>query len=143
MFRFRLQRILDYRRQRVEHLEHETLQRQHALQQEEGRLAALYAESQRQQGLLAALARLRGDELQQWQRYYRLLEHRLGQQHLVVQGAQHALRAKQQELIVARQEQQMLETMADKAHQRYRQMLARHEQQLLDDLAITRARYEH
>jgi flagellar export protein FliJ len=143
MFRFRLQRVLDYRRLRVEHLENDAQQMAHHLQQEEARLAEFQAASQHQQEHLATLSMVCGEDLQMWHRYYRELAGQIAQQQLVVQEAVQALSAKQQELVTARQEEKVLEGMAEKAQQRYHLTLARHEQQLLDEIAIARSRYDY
>jgi flagellar export protein FliJ len=143
MFRFRLQRVLDYRRLRIEHLEDDAQQMSQRLQQEEARLAEFQAASQQQQEHLATLAVVRGEALQMRRRYYQELAVQTAQQQLVVQEAVQALRAKQQELVTARQEEKVLEGMAEKAQQRYHLTLARHEQQLLDEIAIARSRYDY
>jgi flagellar export protein FliJ len=142
MSRFRLQRVLDYRRLRAERLENEAQQICHCLRQEEARLAALQAENRQQQEQLTALPVVRGEDLQMWRRYYRELAGQIARQQLAVQEAVQALSAKQQELVTARQEQKMLEDMAEKAQQRYYLSLARQEQQLLDENAIARSRYD-
>ena len=143
MFRFRLQRVLDYRHRRVEQLENVAQQLLHRLQQETARLQALQAESRQQQEYLAGAAVVRGEDLHMWRRYYQGLEGRIAQQQEVVQKAAQALAAKQQELVTARQEEKMLANMADKAQQRYLCTLARHEQQLLDEIAIARSCHGH
>jgi flagellar export protein FliJ len=85
------------------------------------------------------MATVRGEDLHMWRRYYQGLEERLAQQQGVVREAAQVLTTRQQELITARQAEKMLAGMADKAQQRYLCTLARHEQQLLDEIAIARA----
>jgi len=143
MFRFRLQRLLDYRQHRVEQFENVVQQLQHRLQQEVARLQALQAESHQQQAYLAGMATIRGEDLHMWRRYYHGLEEHITRQQGVVEEATQVLTAKQQELVTARQEEKMLADMADKAQQRYLCTLARQEQQLLDEIAIARACHGH
>jgi flagellar export protein FliJ len=143
MFHFRLQRVLDYRGLRVERLEDDVQQLHRRLQHEEACLQALQAESVRQQEHLAALYVVRGEDLQMWRRNYQSLVEHIARQQSTVQEAAQALSAKQQELITARQEQKMLENMAEKAQQRYLRTLATHEQQLLDEIAIARSHHGH
>jgi flagellar export protein FliJ len=141
--RFRLQRVLEFRRWCVTRLEHDLQTLASRLRQEESRLAELQHERQGQQEYVLTLPALRGDDLQMWRRYDRQLEEHISQQQGVVQEAAQALRVKQQELVSARQEEKMLADLEEKARQRHRLTLARHEQQLLDEIAITRARYGH
>jgi flagellar export protein FliJ len=143
MFRFRLERVLAYRRLQTERLEQELLQSVSRLQQEEATLEGLRTSCRQQQEALAASEgqRLSGEALQMWHRHYRVLEARVQTQQVVVTEAAEALAVKQQEVITARQKKKMLENLADTARQRYTMQMARHEQQRLDDIAITRVHH--
>jgi flagellar export protein FliJ len=143
MFQFRLQRVLDYRRLRVEHLEEETRQRQRTLQHAESLLETLQLESQRQQELLSASQgeALVGEQLRMWRRYYQELNTRITAQQSIVMDAAKALGEKRQELIEARQAQKMLEKLAERAHKSYVLTLRQREQGLLDEIASARSRY--
>jgi len=142
--RFRLHRVLDYRRQREENCAHTLCQVQLLLQQEETRLAALQTEARAQEEHLENVrgAALTPAELQSWQRYHQVLAQRIvAQQDVVAQAAQVVIEQRQQ-LLVARQETKAIEKLRDKAKQRYLRELTSREQQLLDELALTRSRHE-
>jgi flagellar export protein FliJ len=143
MFRFRLERVLAYRRLQMERLEQELLQSVNRLQQEEATLEGLHMSCRQQQEALAASEgqRLSGETLQMWHRHYRALETRVQRQQVVVAEAAQALAVKQQEVITARQKKKMLENLADTARQRYTMQMARHEQQRLDEIAIMRLQH--
>ena len=144
MDRFRLQRVLDYRRQCEENCEHTLYQVQLLLQQEETRLAALQTEARAQEEHLENVrgAALTPAELQSWQRYHQVLARRIAvQQDVVVQAAQVVLEQRQQ-LLVARQETKVIEKLRDKAQRRALLEHTRREQQLLDELALMRSRHE-
>jgi flagellar export protein FliJ len=140
MFRFRLERVLAYRRSQLETLEQELRKNVHTLQQEEAVLEDLHTSCRQQQEALAASEgqRLSGETLQMWHRHYRALEARVQMQQAVVGEAAQALAAKRQEVIAARQKKKMLEKLADIARQRHAMQMARDEQQRLDEIATTR-----
>ena len=81
-------------------------------------------------------------ELQSRQRYHRVLAQQLAAQQEVVAQAAQAVAAQRQQLLVARQETKAIEKLHDKAKQRYLLELSSREQQLLDELALTRSRHE-
>jgi flagellar protein FliJ len=142
--RFRLQRVLDYRRQHEENCEHTLRQVQLLLQQEETRLEALQTEARDQEEHLENVqgATLAPAELQNWQRYHQVLAQWIAvQQDIVAQAAQ-VVSEHRQQLLVARQETKAIEKLRDKAKQRYLHALTSREQQLLDELALTRSRHE-
>ena len=115
-----------------------------SLQQEETRLAALQTEARAQEEHLENVrgAALTPAELQSWQRYHQVLAQWIAvQQDVVAQAAQVVLEQRQQ-LLVARQETKAIENLHDKAKQRYLRELTSREQQLLDELALTRSRHE-
>ena len=144
MERFRLQRVLDYRRRREEACEHALRQVQFLHQQEEARLAALQAEAQAQAEHLedSRGAALSPTELQLWQRYHEVLAQRIATQQEVVAQAAQVVAEHRQQLLVARQETKIIEKLRDKARQRAVLELTRREQRLLDELALTRSRHE-
>jgi len=142
--RFRLHRVLDYRRQREENCAHTLYQVQLLLQQEETRLETLQTEARAQEEHLENVrgAALTPAELQSWQRYHQVLAQWIAvQQDVVAQAAQVVIEQRQQ-LLVARQETKAIEKLHDKAEQRYLRELTIREQQLLDELALTRSRHE-
>ena len=144
MDRFRLHRVLDYRRQREENCAHTLYQVQLLLQQEETRLETLQTEARAQEEHLENVrgAALTPAELQSWQRYHQVLAQWIAvQQDVVAQAAQVVIEQRQQ-LLVARQETKAIENLHDKAKQRYLREITSREQQLLDELALTRSRHE-
>jgi flagellar export protein FliJ len=143
MYRFRLARVLDYRRLRQERLERDLYQRRHQLQQEEIRLTALQDNCRQieQQLSTSQGATLCADDVLRWRCYYQLLEHRIATQKDIVAAAVKALAGTRQDLLLARQEKKVLEKLGDKAYQQYIQEHTHREQQRLDELAITRSRY--
>ena len=72
MFRFRLERVLAYRRLQMETLEQALFQSVKTLQQEETALEGLHTSCRQQQEALAASEgqRLSGETLQMWHRHY-------------------------------------------------------------------------
>lgn len=142
MYRFRLQRVLEYRQRREEERTDLLRQAQLLHQQETAQLAALQAEVQAQEEQLAGAQEVTLAELQSWQRYHQVLAQRLAAQQRLVEQAAHIVREQRQQLLAARQETRMVETLRDQARQRYVLERAGREQQWLDDLALTRARHE-
>ena len=145
MFRFRLERVLAYRRLQMETLEQALFQSVKTLQQEETALEGLHTSCRQQQEALAASEgqRLSGETLQMWHRHYGALAARLQTQQAVVVEATQALAVKQQEVIAARQKKKMLEKLADTARQRHTMQMARYERQRLDEIALTRLPHGH
>jgi flagellar export protein FliJ len=143
MFRFRLARVLAYRRLQVDTLEQELRQCVTTLQHEETALAEFQATCRQQQAELVASEgrQLAGTTLQIWRQHYRTLEAQVATQQAVVLQATQALAVKRREVIAARQKHKTLEKMADTAQQRYSVKVARYEQQLLDDIAQTRSHH--
>jgi flagellar export protein FliJ len=140
MFRFRLERVLTYRRLQVEALEQEMRASVNKVQHEETILQALQTSCRQQQEELADSEgqRLSGEALRMWRRHYRSLEAQMQRQQAVVLEVTQELAAKRQEVIAARQKKKMLEKLADTTRQRHTIKMARSEQQLLDDIANTR-----
>jgi flagellar export protein FliJ len=145
MFRFRLERVLAYRRLQLETLEQALLQNVKTLQQAETALEGLHTACRQQQEALAASEgqRLSGETLQMWHRHYGALAVRLQMQQAVVVEATQALAVKQQEVIAARQKKKMLEKLADTARQRHTMQMAQYERQRLDEIALTRLPHEY
>jgi flagellar export protein FliJ len=141
MWRFRLERVLAYRRLQVDTLEQELRQRSQQLQHEETALTELQTACRQQQADLVACEgqQLAGATLRMWREHYRTLETQRELQHATVLETAQALAVKQQEVVAARQKKKMLEKMADTARQRYSLKVARYEQQRLDDSATTRS----
>jgi flagellar export protein FliJ len=140
MFRFRLERVLAYRRLQVEALEQEMRDSVNKVQHEETILQGLQTSCRQQQEELVGSEgqRLSGEALRMWHLHYRRLEAQMQRQQAVVLEVTQALAAKRQEVIAARQKKKMLEKIADTARQRHAIKVARSEQQLLDDIANTR-----
>ena len=144
MSQFRLQRVLSYRCQREEACEHALRQVQLLHQQAVAQLEVLQMEAQTQaERLEKARGRvLSPAELQSWQRYHQVLTQRIAaQQDAVAQAAQVVVEQRQQ-LLVARQETKVIEKLRDRVQRRALLELVRREQQLFDELALTRSRHE-
>ena len=141
---FRLQRVLDYRRQHEEKCEHTLRQVQLLHKEEAARLEALQTEAQAQEERLekARGLALAPAELQGWQRYHQVLTQRIAAQQDVVAQAAQVVEEQRQQLLVARQETKAIEKLRDKVQRRALLELTRREQQLLDELALTRSRHE-
>lgn len=144
MWRFRLQRVIEYRRRHEEECEHSLHQVQLLHQQEATRLEALQAEAQAQEEHLeqARGTALSPAELQSWQRYHQGLAQRIAAQQGVVAQAAQVVIEQHRQLLVARQETKVIEKLRDKAQRRSLLELTRREQQWLDELALTRSRHE-
>jgi len=144
MFRFRLERVLHYRRRREEQLEQECHRLQATLQREEEYLETLQAACREQQEQLDASqgAALLGEDLQRWHHYYQTLDQQVMTQKALLLKAMEALAAKRQELLGAWQEKMMLEKLGEKAREYYLREHSRRDQKLVDEIALTRLRYE-
>jgi flagellar export protein FliJ len=141
---FRLQRVLSYRRQHEEECEHALRQVQLLHQQAVARLEVLQTEAQTQEERLegARGRALSPAALQGWQRSHEVLTQRIAaQQDVVAQAAQGVVEQRQQ-LLVARQETKVIEKLRDRVQRRALLELTRREQQLFDELALTRSRHE-
>lgn len=145
MYRFRLQRVLDYRRRRVERLTRELQLLQGQLQQEESRLESLRGEGRACQEQLDATQGtvLRREELHMMHLVHRNLLQQMEAQEATTAQIEAAMTATRQALIVAQQEEKTMEKLREKQERRYVLEQARHEQSLFDSIAITRSRYEH
>ena len=144
MARFRLQRVLGYRRQHEEECACTLYQVRLLHRQEAARLEALQTEAQAQGERLekARGLALSPAQLQSWQRYHRVLTQRIAAQQDVVTQAAQAVAEQRQQLLVARQETKVIEKLRDKVQRRALLALRRREQHLFDELALMRSRHE-
>ena len=142
MERFRLQRVLGYRRQCEEACEHALRQVQLLHQQETAQLEALQAEAQAEHLEQARGLSLSPAELQNGQRYHQVLSQRIAAQQDVVARAAEVVAEQRQQLLVARQQTKVIEKLRDRAQRRALLENLRREQQLFDELALTRFRHE-
>jgi flagellar export protein FliJ len=136
--------VLSYRRQHEEECAHALRQVQLLHQQAVARLEVLQTEAQTQEERLegARGRALSPAALQGWQRYHEVLTQRIAaQQDVVAQAAQGVVEQRQQ-LLVARQETKVIEKLRDRVQRRALLELTRREQQLFDELALTRSRHE-
>lgn len=144
MYRFRLQRVLEYRRRREDDRQQALRQAQLLQSQEETRLEALRQEARAQEEALAATAGTglpSADWILGQQHYRSLIQGAEAQQDIVAQMAQRVAEHRQQ-LLVARQETKVIEKLNEKAKQRYLAEMAKRDNELLDELALTRSRHE-
>jgi flagellar FliJ protein len=143
MYKFRLERVLEYRRTCEDNIQQEMRQQQHLHQQEMERLEGLQRARQAQQEALEASEglTLRGDELRLWRDYHQTLSRRCEAQKGVVTTADQALEGKRQELLVARQATKVIEKVGEKDKTRYAHEQARREAQFFDEIALKRSRY--
>lgn len=143
MYRFRLQRVLEYR-QRCEEDRQQALRQAQLLHEKEAvYLAELRMAAQAQEEALAA-THGRGFSSAEWlagQRYYSMLAQSVEAQEEVVKQVAQQVLAHRQQLLVARQETKVIEKLNEKAKQRYLADLVQRENQLLDELALTRSRH--
>jgi flagellar export protein FliJ len=145
MYRFRLQRLLDHRRRRTESLAGALHLEQQQWHHEKVQLEALQAEQQAQQQQLDAIqgSTLLNEELKMLYLAHRALEQRIEVQEAALARVTATLAAKQQALIKARQDEKMMEKLRAKQERRYVLECTRREQQLVDEVAITRSGHEH
>lgn len=139
--KFSLQTVLDVREKRVETLEIELghlLQEQRKGEEYLARLQALEA------SLFARLERQKIGELdlfalEQLHHELTLVQERIEQARQALDMWQRRVDAKRRELIQARQDVEVLETLREKELARYQEEMAHLESRLLDDLYISRA----
>jgi flagellar export protein FliJ len=139
--KFSLQTVLDVREKRVEALEIELghlLQEQRKGEEYLARLQTLEA------SLFARLERQKVGELdlfalEQLHHELTLVQERIEQARQALDMWQRRVDAKRQELIQARQDVEVLETLREKELARYQEEMAHLESRLLDDLYISRA----
>ena len=144
MYRFRLDRVLNYRQRRKELLEQDFQETKRILEEAEEQLQQLKKSYQtlddqltdtRETGVLS-------EELQALSRYRHSLEQRVAIQQNLVAERRAVLMKKRQALLRAYQETRVLEKMRERDWRRYQQKLGRQEQQFLDELAVMRGWYE-
>lgn len=145
MYRFRLQRILDYRHRRTESLAWALHLEQQRWHDDKAQLHALHAEKQAQQQQLDATQgrTVLNEELKMLHFAHRGLEQRIEEQEAVLARLTAILVAKQQALIKARQDEKMIEKLRAKQERRYVLESTRREQRQIDEVAITRSGHEH
>jgi flagellar export protein FliJ len=145
MYRFRLQRVLDYRHRRTESRAWDLHLEQQQWHHEKAQLEALQTEKQAQQQQLDATQgrTLLNEELKMLRLGHRDLEQRIEVQAAALARLTVTLAAKQQALIKARQDEKMMEKLRAKQERRYVVEYTRREQRLVDEVAITRSGHEH
>ncbi len=143
MFRFRLSKVLEYRRIRERHLKRDMLQKHYQLKQEETRLAALLQDQRGFEERLSTSqgATLSGHEVQQWRSHYQAYAQRIDRQQTVTAKASEVLTATRGELMTAQQKKKVLEKLRDKAFSAYLHDRQQREQQFFDEVAIMRSHY--
>jgi len=144
MSRFRLERVLDYRRMREEFLEREFREAQQMLWEEETILEALQKDSHENQEMLYASqgTKLLGGELKIVHLYHETLKQMIDTQKSIITRKVEILTEKWQDLLEARQKKKAIEKVREKGEKQYVQVLFKHEQQLLDEIGIRRFRHE-
>ena len=145
MFRFRLQRVLDYRRRRAESLARDLHLMQQQLHHEEAQLERLRVERQAHQERFEATqgSALRSEELKMLQLMHDDIGQRIVRQETDLERLQETLTSQQQAVIQARQEEKKMEKIREKQERRYALEVDRHEQRRLDEGASMRSYYEH
>lgn len=145
MYRFRLQRVLDYRHRRAASLARELHLEQQRLSHEQAQLQALQAEREAFQQQFEATQgnTLLNEELKMLHLAHHGLRQRIEAQEVTLAQVLKALTAQQQVLVKARQEEKTMEKLRVKQEQCYVLEHARREQWLIDEVAITRFRHEH
>ena len=143
MFRFRLSKVLEYRRIREGHLKRDMLQKRDQLKQEETRLAALL---QDQRGFEERLSTsqgttLSGHEVQQWRSHSQAFAQRIDRQQTVTAKASEVLTATRGELMTAQQKKKVLEKLRVKEFSAYLHDRQKREQHFFDEVAIMRSHY--
>ena len=143
MYRFRLQRVLEYRRRCEEEQQQALRQAQLLHQNEATRLEALQLAAQTQEETLLAThgTGLSSAEWSAWQRHYALLAQDIATQQEVVSQMTRQVLEHRQQVLVARQETRIIEKLDEQAQQRYLAAQAQRDSQLLDELALTRSRH--
>ncbi len=139
--KFSLQTVLDVREKRVEVLEIELghlLQEQRKGEEYLARLQAL------ETSLFARLERQKIGELdlfalEQLHHELTLVQERIEQARQALDTWRRRVDAKRQELVQARQDVEVLETLREKELARYQEEIAHLENRLLDDLYVSRA----
>lgn len=145
MFRFRLSRLLEYRRQREEALKQALYQIRCHLQAQEAHLARLRSDRRAlaEELLNSQGAIVQGTDIQGWRRRYQDLESRIVLQQDATDQAARTFAEAHHELVDNQQQKKMLERLKDKAYRQYiaeRNHLA---QRFLDEYAMTRSRNGH
>jgi flagellar export protein FliJ len=145
MYRFRLQRVLDYRRRQAESLARDLSLSQQQVRHAAALLEALRVERQAHQERFEATQgkALRSEELKMWQLMYDDIGQRIVRQEADLERLQERLTTQQQAVIQARQEEKTLEKVREKQERRYALEVTRHAQRLLDEGASMRSYYEH
>lgn len=140
MFRFHLQRVLDYRIQYEEKKEFELAQARRVMQQEEDRLAFFkerqshYQEEfleRQKQGMSPAEAAI-------YLSYEGFLKEKIAWQKEAVEAAVRGVEEKKVELLAARKERKTLELIRSRRYQAFLAESRRRETKDLDEVALTK-----
>ena len=139
-FRFRLQRVLDYRASLVEAQEAELAQCLAALQRSLQELAALNHEHQQALSTLGntTSGQLRVEQIAATWRYLDVLRHRQERTTNEVQARQATVAATRDKLVQLKQEEQIMVKLRDRQKARAEVAQRRQEVKEMDDLTATR-----
>jgi flagellar export protein FliJ len=145
MYRFRLQRVLDYRHRRVESLVRDLHLMQQQLHHAETQLEMLRVERQAHAERFEATqgSTLRSEELKMLQLMHDAIGQRIVSQEADLERLQKTLTTQQQAVTQARQEEKTMEKVREKQERRYTLEVTRREQRLLDESASMRFYDEH
>ncbi len=144
MFRFRLSKVLDYRRLQEKQRQRDMLDKQQQLAQEETCLRSILQQRHRLEAQLSTSqgTALPGHQLQQWREYHQHIAHRVEAQQAVVAEAAKALVLIRQVLLNAQQKKKILEKLRDKVFNNYLQERQMLEQHVLDEIGIMRSQHD-
>ena len=137
-FRFRLQKVLEYREGLRKESERELAFKNRELFEREERLRGIMAEQDRAGGVgekLTTMAEvlLHGD-------YYRYLQQSLVDQRERVKEATEAVDAAREAYLARAVEEEKLSTLKEKKHEEFKEERAKAERKQLDELTVTRFR---
>jgi len=138
MFRFKLQRLLDVRRQVRERIEAELASIQKRLEQAREALEALIDQRRTSVEEFRERKTFTVEELKLFNYYVDGLALRIQDGKRMVAAIEGELRKKISELLEARQNEEVMERLREKELDRYRKEMARKETAFLDEVALRR-----
>lgn len=138
LFRFDLQQVLNYRRQREESKEFEFAEARRVMQQEEARLAFFKDRRDRYQRELVERQKqgVTPAEVAIYNAYRLFIEEKIENQMEAVETARKQLEKKTEELMEARKDRKILDRLRSRKHDAYLIDSRRREMKQLDELAI-------
>ncbi|MBW2123641.1 MAG: flagellar export protein FliJ [Deltaproteobacteria bacterium] len=140
MFRFNLQQVLDFRRQREEKMELELAEARRVMEREQERLAFFRDRQAHYQRELAERQKqgMETAETALYSAYIRFLREKIEWQMEAVETARKQVETKKEEVLAARMDRKVLDRLRSRRHRAFLEDTRREETRRLDEVALGR-----